>query len=198
MAVNMYSAFWTLVVCVVVTIGVSLFTRPKPDAELKNLVMGLTPLPDEGPCPWYEQPAALGDGRSSSCWWQSTSSSGEVQTMESEHQVPIWFFIGGTLLGLRRDRSWGRHRRPMDPHRGAAEAASDQSRRLLVFSPSRRLVGRAHDGRGRILLREVPSLAEAVVVAEPAELTGRAQRAPDPKQVLGVCRINTDHRTMPP
>jgi len=56
MAVNMYSAFWTLLVCVTVTIGVSLFTKPKPDEELKNLVMGLTPLPDEGPCPWYEKP----------------------------------------------------------------------------------------------------------------------------------------------
>ncbi len=56
MAVNMYSAFWTLVVCVAVTIGVSLFTRPKPDEELKNLVMGLTPRPDEGPCPWYKHP----------------------------------------------------------------------------------------------------------------------------------------------
>jgi SSS family solute:Na+ symporter len=56
MAVNMYSAFWTFLVCVLVTIGVSLFTRPKPDAELKNLVMGLTPLPDEGPCPWYKVP----------------------------------------------------------------------------------------------------------------------------------------------
>ena len=56
MAVNMYSAFWTLCVSVLVTIGVSLATRPKPDAELSNLVMGLTPLPDEGPCPWYEKP----------------------------------------------------------------------------------------------------------------------------------------------
>ena len=57
MAVNMYSGWWSLVVCVLVTVGVSLFTRPKPDAELKNLVYGLTPLPDEGPCPWYERPA---------------------------------------------------------------------------------------------------------------------------------------------
>ena len=56
MAVNMYSGFWTWVTCVVVIVGVSLFTRPKPDAELKNLVMGLTPLPDEGACPWYEHP----------------------------------------------------------------------------------------------------------------------------------------------
>jgi len=56
MAINMYSGFWTWITCVVVVVGVSLVTRPKPDAELKNLVMGLTPLPDEGPCPWYEHP----------------------------------------------------------------------------------------------------------------------------------------------
>ena len=56
LAVNFYCAFWTLVVSVSVTIGVSLVTRPKPDAELKNLVMGLTPLPDEGFCPWYQRP----------------------------------------------------------------------------------------------------------------------------------------------
>ena len=43
-------------ICVATTIGVSLVTRPRPDAELKNLVMGLTPIPDEGPCPWYESP----------------------------------------------------------------------------------------------------------------------------------------------
>jgi len=57
MAVNMYSGWWSLVVCVLVTVGVSLFTKPKPDSELRNLVYGLTPRPDEGPCPWYEKPA---------------------------------------------------------------------------------------------------------------------------------------------
>jgi len=56
MAVNMYSGFWTLVVCVLVTVVVSLFTKPKPEAELTNLVMGLTKIPDEGRCPWYESP----------------------------------------------------------------------------------------------------------------------------------------------
>lgn len=56
MAVNMYSGWWSLVVCVVITVLVSLVTKPKPEAELKNLVMGLTPLPDEGPCPWYQKP----------------------------------------------------------------------------------------------------------------------------------------------
>ncbi len=56
MAVNMYSGWWSLVVCVLVTVVVSLFTKPKPEAELRNLVMGLTPLPEEGPCAWYEKP----------------------------------------------------------------------------------------------------------------------------------------------
>ena len=56
MAVNVYSAFWTLCASVLITIVVSLFTTPKPDSELKNLVMGLTPRPDEGRCPWYKRP----------------------------------------------------------------------------------------------------------------------------------------------
>jgi hypothetical protein len=56
MAVNMYSGWWSLVVCVLVTVLVSLFTKPKPEAELRNLVMGLTPLPDEGPAPWHQNP----------------------------------------------------------------------------------------------------------------------------------------------
>jgi Na+/proline symporter len=56
MAINMYSAWWSLMVSIIVTVAVSLVTKPKPDAELKNLVLGLTPLPDEGPCPWYRSP----------------------------------------------------------------------------------------------------------------------------------------------
>lgn len=56
MAVNMYSGWWSLVVCVLITVVVSLFTKPKSDAELKNLVMGLTPRPKEAACPWYQKP----------------------------------------------------------------------------------------------------------------------------------------------
>jgi len=56
MAVNMYSGWWSLVVCVLITVVVSLFTKPKSDAELKNLVMGLTPRPQETACPWYQKP----------------------------------------------------------------------------------------------------------------------------------------------
>ncbi len=56
MAVNMFGALWSLIISVSVVVLVSLFTKPKPDSELVNLVYGLTPLPKEGPCPWYKQP----------------------------------------------------------------------------------------------------------------------------------------------
>ena len=56
MAVNMFSGFWSLLLPLGVVVFVSLFTKPKPDAELKDLVYGLSPLPDEGPCPWYRKP----------------------------------------------------------------------------------------------------------------------------------------------
>jgi hypothetical protein len=56
MAVNMYGAFWTLIVCVSVMVGVRLFTEPKPDGALHNLVTDLTALPDDGPAPRYKHP----------------------------------------------------------------------------------------------------------------------------------------------
>jgi len=56
MAVNMFGALWSLIISVTVVVVVSLFTTPKPVSELVNLVYGLTPLPDEGPVPWYKQP----------------------------------------------------------------------------------------------------------------------------------------------
>lgn len=56
MAINMYSAWWSFVVCVGVTFLVSLFTKPKPDSELENLVMGLTKMPPQGTSPWYRRP----------------------------------------------------------------------------------------------------------------------------------------------
>jgi SSS family solute:Na+ symporter len=56
MAVNMYSGFWSLVVCVSVTVLVSLFTKPKSEAELKDLVFGLTKVPAGEAGPWYGSP----------------------------------------------------------------------------------------------------------------------------------------------
>ena len=56
MAVNMFGALWSLIASVSVTVIVSLFTKPKPDSELRDLVYGLTKLPYEGPCRWYRRP----------------------------------------------------------------------------------------------------------------------------------------------
>lgn len=56
MAVNVYTSMWTLLICMSVIVVVSLFTIPKPESELHNLVLGLTPLPDDGPVAWYKAP----------------------------------------------------------------------------------------------------------------------------------------------
>jgi solute:Na+ symporter, SSS family len=55
-AENMYRGLWSLIICVVVTVAVSMFTRPKPDEELKDLVYGLTPMPPEGHYPLLRRP----------------------------------------------------------------------------------------------------------------------------------------------
>jgi len=55
--------FWTAiaawVTCFVITIVVSLLTRPRPDDELRGLVYSLTPKPSEGDVVWYERPTVL-------------------------------------------------------------------------------------------------------------------------------------------
>src|SRR5689334_7037978 len=55
--------FWTAiaawVTCFVITIVVSLLTRPRPDDELRGLVYSLTPKPSEGNVLWYERPTVL-------------------------------------------------------------------------------------------------------------------------------------------
>ena len=56
MAQNMYQALWAWIICVVVTVGVSLVTKPKPDSQLVNLVYGCTDLPSEGFLPIYKRP----------------------------------------------------------------------------------------------------------------------------------------------
>jgi solute:Na+ symporter, SSS family len=58
MAENMYRALWSCLVCALVTVAVSLVTRPKPDSELKGLVYGVTEIPSEGVVstmrrPWF-------------------------------------------------------------------------------------------------------------------------------------------------
>jgi SSS family solute:Na+ symporter len=47
MAENLFRALWCWIICVLVTVIVSLLTRPKSDQELVGLVYGLTPIPSE-------------------------------------------------------------------------------------------------------------------------------------------------------
>jgi SSS family solute:Na+ symporter len=56
MAENIYRAMWSLIANVVVTVLVSLFTRPKPLAELEGLVYGMTEMPSEGAFPVFKRP----------------------------------------------------------------------------------------------------------------------------------------------
>ncbi|MGA3051178.1 MAG: sodium:solute symporter family protein [Chitinispirillaceae bacterium] len=56
MAQNMYRALWSWIVCVSVTIIVSLVTRPKPVEELTGLVYGCTELPSEAHLPLWKRP----------------------------------------------------------------------------------------------------------------------------------------------
>jgi solute:Na+ symporter, SSS family len=56
MAEDMYRALWSWVACVAVTVGVSLFTKPKPAEELVGLVYGYTKIPPEGDLPLVQRP----------------------------------------------------------------------------------------------------------------------------------------------
>jgi SSS family solute:Na+ symporter len=56
LAQDMYQALWSFVVCVTVTVAVSLMTKPKADAELTGLVYGLTEVPSIGDAPLYQKP----------------------------------------------------------------------------------------------------------------------------------------------
>jgi solute:Na+ symporter, SSS family len=47
MAANMYRALWSWLVCVMVTVVVSLLTKPQPVEELRGLVYGATDIPRE-------------------------------------------------------------------------------------------------------------------------------------------------------
>lgn len=56
LAQDMFQALWSFLVCVIVTVGVSLATKPKPDAELTGLVYGMTQVPAVGNVPLYQKP----------------------------------------------------------------------------------------------------------------------------------------------
>jgi len=56
MAENMYRALWCWLICVSVTVIVSLATRPVPEKQLQGLVYGCTEVPSEGHLPIYKRP----------------------------------------------------------------------------------------------------------------------------------------------
>ena len=56
MADNLYRMVWCWLVCVIVTVLVSLVTRPKPESELTNLVYGLTAIPSQAGIPVWKRP----------------------------------------------------------------------------------------------------------------------------------------------
>lgn len=56
MAENMYRELWSGLVALIVTVGVSFFTRPKPLEELAGLVYGCTDIPSEGHLPLVKRP----------------------------------------------------------------------------------------------------------------------------------------------
>jgi solute:Na+ symporter, SSS family len=56
MAEDMYRALWSWILCVVVTVVVSLMTKPKPESELTGLVYGATAIPREGNLSLFKKP----------------------------------------------------------------------------------------------------------------------------------------------
>ena len=59
MAQNFYIALLAFVSCFVVTVVVSLFTKPRPPEELRGLVYSLTKFPEETGVSWYRKPAPV-------------------------------------------------------------------------------------------------------------------------------------------
>jgi solute:Na+ symporter, SSS family len=56
LAQDMYQALWSFITCVVVTVVVSLATKPAPDASLTGLVYGLTEVPSVEDVSFYQRP----------------------------------------------------------------------------------------------------------------------------------------------
>ncbi len=56
MAQNFWLSTCAFLTCLVVTILVSLTSRPKPESELRALVYGLTEVPHDPAPPWYQRP----------------------------------------------------------------------------------------------------------------------------------------------
>jgi solute:Na+ symporter, SSS family len=60
LAQDMYQALWSCVTCVVVTVLVTLVTKPRPDQELVGLVYSLTPIAHEEHATLFHKPVFWG------------------------------------------------------------------------------------------------------------------------------------------
>jgi SSS family solute:Na+ symporter len=56
MAENLYRALWSWIICVAVTVVVSLMTKPVPMEQLSGLVYGVTPIPHDGSTTIWQKP----------------------------------------------------------------------------------------------------------------------------------------------
>jgi solute:Na+ symporter, SSS family len=62
LAQDMFQSLWSCCTCVVVTVLVTLVTKPKPDQELVGLVYSLTPLAHEEHTSFWHRPVVWGSG----------------------------------------------------------------------------------------------------------------------------------------
>jgi SSS family solute:Na+ symporter len=60
LAQDMFQSLWSCCTCVVVTVLVTLITKPKPDQELVGLVYSLTPLAHEEHTSFWHRPLVWG------------------------------------------------------------------------------------------------------------------------------------------
>ncbi len=56
LAQQMWQALWAFVAVIAVSLVVTLVTKPRPESELRGLVMGLTDIPSEGDLPLVKRP----------------------------------------------------------------------------------------------------------------------------------------------
>jgi len=56
MAENMFRALWSWLICVGVTVIVSMLTKPRPESELNGLVYGATVIPHDGATTLWQKP----------------------------------------------------------------------------------------------------------------------------------------------
>ena len=98
LAQDMYQALWSFLICVTVTVVVSLAGKPRPDSELAGLVYGQTEIPSIGDVPSVSEAAVLGGDRGGHVFRAEHHFLVGRRPMTTGRTVSIWFFIGISLL----------------------------------------------------------------------------------------------------